>query len=684
MLRTAEPTFGFCQKLNRAVIKMSMSAANFNTNHSRVPRVLEVDDLIDKAQAALEKEPAQALDFALMAEQLASDGQYFVGLAKALLLAGNAQHKLARFKPAISLLVAAGLHYRNFDDKNGELDTLLELNRVYRAVGDIALAGDCLNQALELSRNTLRQDAEAEVLNGFAAVSHTLGGATEALNYLLKSLEIRRSIGDLKGEIDCLNNLGVLRTHAGNYVGAIEVLSECYKLIQIHLHEPEIEGRCLNNIGNVYQDQGQYDAALIQFQSVLQIAQAANLPQLESIALTNLAETHLLMGSFSEALLLYDEVFVTAQMSGYSVTEIDALEGIARVHINLGQPRKALNAIARALEISRNSGDRHREILLLLDLAKTQNSLGDIHQAIDAAREAIGLAINASAKKLHHDAQGQLSVLLESAGDVAGAFNHYKIAHQLERELFNEESDRRLQGLSARFDLERARAEAETYRERTLEIEQINKTLEHKVKERTLDLEQAQIETVTRLALAAEYRDDNTGQHTYRVGNSAALLAQALGLPEAEVQALRIAARLHDVGKIGISDLILLKPGKLTPNEYELIKDHTIIGAQILSGGKSPILKLAEQIAMTHHERWDGNGYPNKLAGDEIPLVGRIVAVADVYDALTTERPYKRAWTHEESITELEAQSGKMFDPKIIELVRTVFAAISVSEQAIE
>ncbi len=658
------------------VIKMSMNAANFNTNHSRVPRVLEVDDLIDNAQAALEKEPAQALDFALMAEQLASDGQYFDGLAKALFIAGNAQHKLAHFKPAITLLVAAELHYRNLSDKSGELDTLLELNRVYRAIGDIALAGDCLNQALGLSHDLKRDDARADVFNGLAAISHTLGDAKQALQCLLQSLEIRRVIGDRKGEIDCLNNLGVLQRHAGEYASAVETLFECHKLIREQAREPVLETACLMNIGTVYQDQGQYDAALVQFQSVLQIAQTANLPQLESIALTNLAETHLLMGSFSEALLLYDEVFVTAQMSGYSVTEIDALEGIARVHINLGQPRKALSAIARALEISRNSGDRHREILLLLDLAKTQNSLGDIHQAIDAAREAIGLATNASAKKLHHDAQVQLSSLLESAGDVAGAFKHYKIAHQLERELFNEESDRRLQGLSARFDLERARAEAEIYRERTLEIEQVNKTLEHKVKERTLDLEQAQIETVTRLALAAEYRDDNTGQHTYRVGHYAALLAQAIGMPELEVQALRIAARLHDVGKIGISDLILLKPGKLTPNEYELIKDHTTIGAQILSGGKSSILKLAEEIAMTHHERWDGNGYPNQLAGDQIPLVGRIVAVADVYDALTTERPYKKAWTHEESISELEAQGGKMFDPKIIEVVRVALAFI--------
>jgi HD-GYP domain-containing protein (c-di-GMP phosphodiesterase class II) len=646
--------------------------------------VVEVDTLLGKAHAALEQKPALAIDFALMAEQLASDSHYLAGLAKALFLAGSAQHKLSHFKPAITLLVAARLHYCNLNDKYGELDTLLELNRVYRANGDTALAGECLNRALALSQDTQRRDAQADVLNGLAAVSNTLADAEQALKYLLKSLEIRRAIKDLKGEIDCLNNLGILYTHSGDYADAIEVLSECHRLIQTTPQEPEVEASCLNNIGNVYQDQGQYGAALAKYQLVLDIARTANLSQLESIALTNLAETHLLMGSPSEALRLYDEVFVKAQMFGYAVAEIDALEGIVRTNIKMGNFSRALAVIARALEISRDSGDLYREILLLLDLAQTQKSLGDVQPAINTIQEAIQLASRASIKKLLHDAEVQLWSLLESAGDVADAFKHYKIAHQLERELFNEESDRRLQGLTARFDLERARAEAETYRERTLEIEQVNKTLEHKVRERTLDLEQAQIETVTRLALAAEYRDDNTGQHTYRVGNFAALLAQAIGMPEPEVKALRIAARLHDVGKIGISDLILLKPGKLTPNEYELIKDHTTIGAQILSGGKSSILKLAEEIAMTHHERWDGNGYPNKLAGDQIPLVGRIVAIADVYDALSTERPYKRAWTHEESIIELEAQAGKMFDPKIIAVVRTVFAAISVSEQAIE
>lgn len=658
---------------------MSANTFTLHTNNARAPSkqvMLEVDDLIRKAQLVLENEPERALELAMRAERISRDTDYLEGLAMALFLMGTSEHKLGHFNHAMEFLNAACSKYKKREDKFGELDTLLELNRVCRAIGDFALAGEHLNRALELSRDTSRQEAEADVLNGLAAVSHTLGGATQALDYLLKSLEIRRSSKDLKGEIDCLNNLGVLRTHAGDYAGAIEALSECHKLIQTHLQEPEIEGRCLNNIGNVYQDQGQYAAALDQYQRVFDLAQTTKLPQLESIALTNLAETHLLLGSPREALSLYQQVFASAKALGYHVTEIDALEGMARANLEQGYALEALDAVSLALEVSRTTGDRHREILLLLDLSKTQNSLGKINQAIDAAREAIQLASDASAKKLLHDAEVQLSNLLESNGDISAAFGHYKIAHQLERELFSEESDWRLQGLTARFDLERVRAEAETYREKTLETERVNKMLEQKVKERTRDLEDEQIETVTRLALAAEYRDDNTGQHTYRVGNFAARLAQAIGLPEAEVQALRIAARLHDVGKIGISDLILLKPGKLTANEYELIKDHTIIGAQILSGGKSPILQLAEQIAMTHHERWDGTGYPNKLSGDEIPLVGRIVAVADVYDALTTERPYKRAWTHEESLVELELQSGKMFDPKIIDVVRVALFSL--------
>jgi putative two-component system response regulator len=200
-----------------------------------------------------------------------------------------------------------------------------------------------------------------------------------------------------------------------------------------------------------------------------------------------------------------------------------------------------------------------------------------------------------------------------------------------------------------------------------LQMQNQNQVLEIKVKERTRDLEQARIEILARLSLAAEFRDDDTGQHTQRVGHAAALLAKALGCGDDQVELIRRAAPLHDVGKIGIPDAILLKPGRLEPAEFRIMATHTTIGGKILSGSQSPLLQLAESIALTHHECWDGSGYPIGLKGEDVPIVGRIVAVADVFDALTHERPYKKAWPIGEAVAEIERLSGRKFDPRIVE-----------------
>ena len=199
-----------------------------------------------------------------------------------------------------------------------------------------------------------------------------------------------------------------------------------------------------------------------------------------------------------------------------------------------------------------------------------------------------------------------------------------------------------------------------------LEIQSQNQMLEAKVRERTRELEGAQIEIIERLALAAEFRDDNTGQHTARVGQMASLIAKKIGLPETQVTLIRRAAPLHDVGKIGIPDTILLKLGKLTTEEFDVVKTHTAIGARILSGSRFPILRLAEEIAFSHHERWDGSGYAG-ITRDSIPLAGRIVAVADVFDALIQQRPYKEAWPVDQAIAEVERQRGHHFDPGLVD-----------------
>lgn len=209
-------------------------------------------------------------------------------------------------------------------------------------------------------------------------------------------------------------------------------------------------------------------------------------------------------------------------------------------------------------------------------------------------------------------------------------------------------------------------------RHQFLELDRIRADLEERVTNRTKQLLDARAEALECLARAGEYRDDNTGEHTRRVGEMSAAIAAELELDAATVGLIRLSAPLHDLGKIGIPDSILLKPGKLTDEERETMKGHAFIGASILQGCRSPQLRMAHEISFAHHERWDGMGYPTGLKGDEIPLAARIVAVADVFDALCSKRKYKEAWSIESAMQEMEANSGTQFDPAVLEAFQRV------------
>lgn len=200
-----------------------------------------------------------------------------------------------------------------------------------------------------------------------------------------------------------------------------------------------------------------------------------------------------------------------------------------------------------------------------------------------------------------------------------------------------------------------------------LQLKEQKAHLEEQVKARTQKLEQTQIEMLVRLAHAAEYRDDESGEHVWRLSHTSWMIAQELGLPAKRAELLLRAARLHDVGKIGIPDQILLKPGRLTNEEFDLVKKHTTIGAKLLSGGDSPLMRLAELIALTHHERWDGTGYPRGLNEEEIPLESRIIALADTFDALTHDRVHQKAVTVPDAVEEIKVNSGKQFDPEVVD-----------------
>lgn len=193
--------------------------------------------------------------------------------------------------------------------------------------------------------------------------------------------------------------------------------------------------------------------------------------------------------------------------------------------------------------------------------------------------------------------------------------------------------------------------------------------------------QEAYLDTIHRLALAAEYRDEQTAVHIHRVSHYCAMLARELHLTPGEVETLLHASPMHDVGKIGIADSILLKPGKLTEDEKEAMKQHTLIGGRILTASPSELLRAGEVIALSHHERWDGSGYPQNLAGEAIPLYGRICAVVDVFDALTTRRFYKEALSNDQAITIMTEGRGTHFDPALLDLFTERFDEVAVIQE---
>lgn len=216
-----------------------------------------------------------------------------------------------------------------------------------------------------------------------------------------------------------------------------------------------------------------------------------------------------------------------------------------------------------------------------------------------------------------------------------------------------------------------------------------NEILEQKVAERTIalrerneELERTRLQIIRGLGRAGEYRDNETGMHVMRMSKSSQRLALAAGLDEAHAEQILRASPMHDVGKIGIPDNILLKPGRLDPEEWKIMASHVTIGADILGNYDSDLMRMAHDIALCHHEKWDGSGYPNSIKGEDIPIEARICAVCDVFDALTSARPYKEAWPIEKAVNLINSESGKHFDPRLVELFNEILPdVLAIREQ---
>jgi HD-GYP domain-containing protein (c-di-GMP phosphodiesterase class II)/Tfp pilus assembly protein PilF len=579
-------------------------------------------------------------------------------VAEALLVSGQAHLKLGNLEEALSVLRGARTQASALESIDFELDALTSIGHVYRNLGEFDAAALHLQQVLE--RDAVESTVRAKALNIYAGVQHARGDSVGALESLKQALVVHREHHNHLDQAICLINSGVLYTDQGDYPQALESLLEARGLLRDQVSNPRQEGNCLINLGRVYESMREYEKAIDIYTETLALARRNADRLIEAMASVNLGAAQALLEHHDEAMPLFQRALEIARDIGLRQVEIAALDGIGTVRLAFGNLEEALESHREALRLARETGYREQEIESLVNLARVHLASKNPDLALELLLEALPFAERAELQKFVVDIHALLAETQEARGDFRAALHHHREYHRSERSMFSFEAERRAKHLKMTFELERARGETEV-------IRRANERLEENVFVRTKELEEARVEVVMRLAVAAEYRDDTTGQHTSRVGILAARIAERLGLPAEEIELLRLAARLHDVGKIGISDLLMLKPDKLTPLEFERIKDHTTIGAQILSGGQSPLLQLAEVVALTHHERWDGHGYPHGLSGEEIPLEGRIVAVADVYDALLSDRPYKKAWFEPEARAEIQAQSGAQFDPRVVQ-----------------
>lgn len=622
------------------------------------------DDLHRQAQDALFNDPAKALELAQEALSLAQSCQH-PQLARAEHLVGQCLYRLSILEASLEHLkrAAAALEHNGCDMVH-LIEVLIDTARTIRDLGRTELAQPHLDRAIQMAQTWGQVTLEAKALSLMASCCSRNGQTDRALQLLLQALALQELQADPVGEANILNNLGIVYTTLGEPVRALEFLFRCHRKLEDIPTDDGLRFYCLTNIGNALQALDRNVEALEHFLRALDAADH----HFGNVILgrINIAFAYLALERLEEAEHELIEVRHLAAEAGLIRHLGLATLQLSEIHLRRNNPSPAVEGFNRAYQLSQQSEDIETQVESLIGLGKAHHARKEHPRAVNALEQAFKLSQRAMFKRHSSQIHLLLSETHESILQSDLALEHLKEHLRLQQELFNENSDRRSRVLTIEFETEKAQREAATYRKQSELVAQLNASLEQRVLERTEALEQAQLEMLERLATAAEYRDDETGQHTFRVGQMSARIAAKLGWDAPQVALLKLAARLHDVGKIGIPDTVLLKPGKFTPPEFELMKSHAEIGAGILSGGHSPLIQMAESIAGSHHERWDGNGYPNKLVGENIPLEGRIVSVADVFDALTNERPYKTAWTRRAALEEIQSKAGSQFDPTVV------------------
>lgn len=516
-----------------------------------------------------------------------------------------------------------------------------------RQGNDHQLAAALHDQGTALNRLSRSRDALGVLLESVAYLGHdphgqarawreaacahlNLANDTEAQEYLALALRLARDAGDLTLQLDLLDDLATLHATQGEAHAACDTLRASLHLRRAHRH-PDLTRTLVR----------------------LTLSELDLPPHEQPASLTRRAQ----------------ELAVLAPLEPLGGESWVAL---AQLYLHQQQPGAALHAAREAEPLLRASGQTRAALRAQATQARAALDLGRAAQA----QATVQTALRDPAAPTHPHEHAALHLVASDVcahlGDYPRALTHHRAYHQLDAHTRHAHQQERARAAQARVALDATRHEARLHRQRNDELEAL-------VQVRTQELRRSQRAVIDLLASAAEFRDAPLGPHTRWVGDATTAVARHLGLPAAHAEELGLAARLHDVGKIGIPDAILLKEGPLTPDERDIIATHTGLGAQLLTqpgaadGG--PLLHLAAQIALSHHECWNGSGYPRALRGADIPLGGRIVRVVDTFDALISARPYKPAWTDADALTYLRRHAGTLFDPACVQAITDLHAA---------
>ena len=540
---------------------------------------------------------------------------------------------------------------------------------------DLVRSRSLVQQARVLARSTGDQSGEAESLYRLASVTFQLGQLDEAFGLALESRDLARRCAAPVVEVWALTLVGIVHHQAGNYSQALESLLQALEIYRTTADLADL-GNLLNTIAAVHHSLRDTDRAIVTYEAALEANRKSPRRGFDAITLANMAKVrserqeNLLAVSLGEAALE-----IAREHLPEHVAEILAnlAEAYADLHM-LPQANACLDEADASLDrITSQLTRTPPAALVAVQIARGRVLIanGDNADAITMLERAVAVTQQNDFSDMELVAHGLLAEVLKSLGRYEEALLHREACTNIHEQIFNRDTDLRIKTLQISHDTLAARDQAELLRVRTTELEEL-------VTARTQDLEEQHYEAFERLATIAEYRDPDSGEHSSRVGELAAEIALQLGEDPAWSEELRLAGRLHDVGKVGVPDAILQKPGTLTAQEFEIMKTHTTVGATVFAGSRSTLIQLAAEVALSHHERWDGSGYPSGATGTDIPLSGRIVAVADVYDALVTAHRYKHAWTSQEAVSHVVAGRGTQFESRIVDALVAVIARRAV------